>query len=314
MNVPDVSPDLPPRAWRVVLAAVRRLPQGVLSRSFGALADVPLPHALRPLVLGTFARAVGIDLEEAERPLTDYRTLNELFVRRLRPGSRSWPAEPTVIAAPVDGTLGQTGRIEGGRLIQAKGRGYSASDLLGDAAEAERFEGGSFVTMYLSPRDYHRIHSPATGAIPLARHLPGGLLPVNAAAVTHVDALFARNERLVCQIETPDGWGIAVVAVGAYNVGRISAAFDPAWGGGGSVTNRRVPGPRDRRYDPPVHVGRGEEIMAFHLGSTVVLLLDPHVPPLRDEVRAGEPVRLGAALTRAGRSPAPPGQPPVSRS
>src|SRR5690606_32245823 len=150
----------PSRRWRLLLRLLARLPQGAMSRAFGRLADLPIPHGLRAGVLGAFARAVGADLSEVEHPLEHYGTLNEFFVRRLRAGVRTWPQDDTVLASPVDGTTGQVGRVSGGRVLQAKGLWYSVADLIGDAAEAERFEGGSFVTLYLSPRDYHRIHAP----------------------------------------------------------------------------------------------------------------------------------------------------------
>lgn len=292
MAIPDVTPELPGRTWRLILAALGRLPQGALSRSFGRIADVPLPPALRRPVLGAFARAVGIDLSEAELPLEEYGSLNAFFVRRLRAGSRTWPDDPEVVASPVDGVVGQMGRIEAGRLIQAKGRSYSAAALLDSEPEAARYEGGSFATIYLSPRHYHRIHSPVSGEVRLARHLPGSLLPVNEPSVQHVADLFVRNERLLCHVERPGG-AVALVAVGAYNVGRISAAFDPEWRG----TNRRGAVRATHTYEPPVRIARGAEIMAFHLGSTVVLLLEPECPPLLDSLGPGADVSLGEALT-----------------
>ncbi|MDZ7779486.1 MAG: archaetidylserine decarboxylase [Gemmatimonadota bacterium] len=301
--VPDVTPSPPPLTWRAVLRLLGRLPQGALSRGLGNLADAPIPRPFRTAVLTAFAKAVGIDPAEAERPIRDYGSVNEFFVRRLRPGARTWPAEPG-LASPVDGIVGQVGRIDGGRLIQAKGLDYAAADLLGEAEEADRFEGGSFITLYLSPRHYHRIHAPVDGTISLARYVPGALLPVNEPAVRHLRDLFARNERLLAHIDGPLG-RLALVAVGAYNVGRISAAFDPAWSGTGGmsrrpwVTNRTEDLPRERRYDDPIPVGRGDEIMAFHLGSTVVLLTEPSAGLVLEERCApGTEVRLGALLAR----------------
>jgi phosphatidylserine decarboxylase len=295
-SVPAVSPELPPATWRAVLALLGRLPQGALSRGFGAIADVPLPPALRRPVLGAFARAVGIDLAEAELPLEAYPTLNAFFVRRLRSGARSWPRDRGTVASPVDGITGQVGRIGEGRVVQAKGRWYTAAALLDDADEARRYEGGTFATIYLSPRHYHRIHAPCDGLIHLARHIPGALLPVNAPAVAHVPDLFARNERLACYLDGPLG-RVAVVAVGAYNVGRISAAFDPRWGPW--VTNRpRVVRPESRIYEPPVRVRQGDEIMAFHLGSTVVLLFEPGRIVLEGALTPGAPVVLGEEIGR----------------
>lgn len=304
MKVPQVTPDIPPASWRAILALLVRLPQAGLSRAFGRLADLRLPQRLRRPVLGAFARAVGIDLSEAERPLETYSSLNEFFVRRLRPGVREWPDDPAVAGCPVDGIAGQVGRIERGRLIQAKGRWYSAAELLDDEVEARRFEGGAFATLYLSPRHYHRIHSPCDGEIPRAHYVPGALLPVNAPAVAHIPKLFVRNERLVCYLDGPLGC-LAIVAVGAYNVGRISAAFDPAWnappGQAGWVTNRPGAVPTTHTYDPPVRVRKGDELMAFHLGSTVILLFEPGRVVLRAELRPGAPVRLGQPIAEAVR-------------
>ena len=309
MSAPDVSPELPPRAWRLILALLGRLPQGSLSRAFGGVADVPLPRPLRRPVLGAFATAVGIDVGEAELPLEEYGSLNTFFVRRLRPGARSWPTDSAVLASPVDGILGQLGRVTEGRLLQAKGRWYSAAELLADPGGAAPYEGGSFVTLYLSPRHYHRIHAPCGGSIARAEHVPGALLPVNRAAVAHVPNLFSRNERLIAYLDGATVGKVAVVAVGAYNVGRISAAFDPEWQGTGadggtpppspapSVTNRRGVAATMHRYDPPVRVAMGDEIMAFHLGSTVVLLTEPGAPRLRADLRPGVPIRLGEPLT-----------------
>lgn len=301
MTMPDIPPELPSRTWRTLLSLLGRLPQGALSRSFGRVADTPIPRPLRRAVLGAFAKAVGIDVSEAEYPFSEYGSLNEFFVRRLRPGVRLWPDDPRVVSSPVDGTVGQTGVVAGGCVVQAKGRSYSAAELLDDAGEARRFEGGSFVTLYLSPRDYHRIHAPCAGEIPAARHVPGLLLPVNAAAVAHVGGLFTRNERLLCYLDGKLG-RVAVVAVGAYNVGRISARFDPEWnasaGASGWVTNRRGLRAATHRYVPAVPVLRGEEIMAFHLGSTVVLLFEPGAVALRPQLRAGQVVRLGEEIGR----------------
>jgi phosphatidylserine decarboxylase len=290
-HVPDVSPDLPSKRWRAALALLRRLPQAALSRSIGRLADTRLPPAMRRPVIGAFARAVGIDASEAERPITEYASINAFFVRRLRAGARSWPDDEATAAAPVDGVMGQHGTIRAGRLIQAKGRHYSAVDLLADEAAARRFERGTFITIYLSPRHYHRIHAPCGGVIREAAHLPGALLPVNEAAVLHVNDLFPRNERVCCTIDSPVGH-VAVVAVGAYNVGRISTAFDPDWAGAaGSVANRKGAALAARRYDPPIAVRQGDEIMAFHLGSTVIMLfeagLHSKAPPPGAEVTLG---------------------------
>jgi phosphatidylserine decarboxylase len=277
--------------WRAALVVLRRLPQATMSRAFGRLADLPIPRPARRAVLGAFARALGIDLSEVARPLGDYPSLDAFFTRQLREGTRRWPPENRVFGSPVDGIAGESGRIEAGRLVQAKGIRYSVAELLDDEAQAARFQGGAFATFYLSPRHYHRIHTPCRGVIAEAHHVPGALLPVNPPSVRSVPGLFARNERLICFVDGLAG-RVAVAAVGAFNVGRISAAFDPGW-----TTNRRGAGPERRTYEPPVPVAAGQEIMTFHLGSTVVLLFGPGVE-LRSTV-VGAEVRLGDAVARS---------------
>jgi phosphatidylserine decarboxylase len=297
-RIPDVSPEVPSRPWRLILGLMKALPERGLSRAFGSAADIPLARPVRRVVLGSFARTMGIDLSEAELPLEEYPTLNAFFVRRLRQGVRSWPSSPTTLACPVDGVVGRIGTIAAGRAVQAKGHTYSVGEMLANGGEARRFEGGRFVTVYLSPRHYHRIHTPIPGEIRRATYVPGALYPVNAPAVLHVRGLFARNERLITYVDGALG-RVAVVAVGAYNVGRISAAFDPFWTGTGRdawVTNRRTPSPLERRYDPPVPAVAGEEIMAFHLGSTIVLLVEPGVE-LNPRLEPGAEIRVGEPLS-----------------
>ncbi len=282
--------------WRLVLASLARLPQGLLSRATGWLADRRLPGPLRGPVHGPFSRLVGRAVSEAEAPPAAPPSLGAWFARRLRPGARSWPAEPDAVTSPVDGVVGALGTITRGCALQAKGIAYSVSELLADPGRAEAFEGGRFLTIYLSPRHYHRIHTPTAGRVHLARAIPGRLMPVNDPAVQGVPALFATNERLVVHLATPAG-EVALVAVGAFNVGRISAAFDPGW-----HTNRprkERSAPELRRYDHEVRPGA--ELAAFHLGSTVVLLFapGPHGAPPADfaegvvpgaEIQVGTPV------------------------
>jgi phosphatidylserine decarboxylase len=304
---PAETPERASLPWRVLLALIGRLPQAAISRLVGRLADLRIPRRLRRPILSAFSIIVGVDRDEVELPLVEYPSLNAFFVRRLRPGIRQWPDAPGLAGSPVDGFCGRFGTIEAGRILQAKGRWFSSAELLEDEEEAARFDGGSFLTIYLSPRDYHRIHAPASGEIPKARHIPGALLPVNPPGVLEIENLFPRNERLVCYLDGPLG-RIAVVAVGAINVGRISTAFDPAWSGApwrsgeepqtsiGWVTNRRdLPG-ITHTYAPPVPAERGEEIMAFHLGSTVVLLFEPGRFRLDPELRPGSVMRLGQPI------------------
>lgn len=286
-----------PFRWKVLLSLVRVLPQASLSRATGWLAHRPIPTRLRAPILGFLGRLLGMDLSEAERPLGEYRSFGALFVRRLATGRRPLDRDPQILVSPVDGIVGEWGAISQGTALQAKGIAYSVDELLGGEGDGESFRGGSFVTIYLSPRHYHRIHSPAAGSVVQARHLPGALLPVNSPAVEFIPHLFPRNERLVAWVSMEDSPPLALTAVGAFNVGRISATFDPQWNrrpeAGEGVTNRKGRSrPETRRYDPALPVARGGELMAFHLGSTVVLILPPGfriiAPPPGTEVRMGE--------------------------
>jgi len=289
--------------WRLLLALLARLPQGALSRGWGWLADREFPAPLQGKVNRGFARVVGVELEESELPPEGYPSLSDFFVRRLRPGVRNWPQDPRILASPVDGVVGSCGILDEGSALQAKGLVYSAADLVGSDRERWGFRRGLFLTIYLSPRHYHRIHAPIEGALVEAHSIPGRLLPVNLPAVRSIPELFPRNERLVACVEG-EGFRMALVAVGAYNVGRISAAFEPGWAGrrGRGITN--LPGARaveSRAYSPPLPVRRGEEFMAFHLGSTVVLLLEPleeggALPAFAPGVAEGVEIRLGAPL------------------
>ncbi len=292
------EPDRVPLRWRAAIGLMRHLPLAVTSRFAGRVADVRLPRVLRRPLLSAFAAAVGAEVGEAELPLDAYVSFDAFFTRRLRAGARPQDPDPRAVTSPVDGVLGQLGTVQDGRVLEVKGRSYPLAALL-DEPDAARWEGGSFLTLYLSPRHYHRIHAPCSGAVTAARSVPGALLPVHLPAVTLVPGLFPRNERVVCHLETAVSGAVAVIAVGATNVGRISVAFDPGWNHPtGGVSNRRGARAETRRYDPPVPVARGDELMAFHLGSTVVLLIPPGGPPVLPELEPGREVRLGDALAR----------------
>jgi phosphatidylserine decarboxylase len=287
-------------SWRTALRVLSTLPQGLISRFVGRLADFPLPRAIRSPILRMVVFLLGIDLSEAELPVQDYPSVGKLFVRRLKPGSRPGPETEEALASPVDGIIGACEPIVAGLAIQAKGRHYTVAELVDDADRAETLSGGFFVTIYLSPRHYHRIHSPCSGEIHAARHVPGRLFPVNAPAVNTIPRLFCRNERLISWVDGPFG-SVAVAAIGAFNVGRISAAFDPEWTGRRGVTNRRGATAETHTYDPPVTIRQCDELMAFHLGSTIVMLIPPGKNVRLDEgliegqeIRVGEPVAWGS--------------------
>jgi len=251
---------------------------------------------------------VGAELDEASLAPEQYASLSAFFTRELREGVREWPADPDVAASPVDGIVGASGSIQAGTALQAKGMPYSISELLGRERSAERYEGGAYLTLYLSPRHYHRIHAPVAGTVRTVRALPGALLPVNLPAVREVPELFPRNERVVIELErSGDGAEVALVAVGAFNVGRISSIFDPSLNvspGRGISNVGDGSGLREWEYADPPEIERGCQLLAFHLGSTVVLLFGNKAlaaQRLHGGLKLGAEVRLGAPLFERGR-------------
>jgi len=285
------SPGLLARAF---VGLQHLLPQHLLSGLMYRLARVEWSPLRTPLIW-VFIRVTGIRMAEAAEPdPRRYRHLNALFTRALRPELRPPDPDPAAVLSPVDGTLSQLGTIEAGRLIQAKGRDYGLVDLLGGDAEAERqLTGGSFATLYLSPKDYHRIHMPLAGELRGMTYLPGRLFSVNTITAALVPGLFARNERVVCRFETPAG-PMAMVLVGAIFVGGI----ETVWAGevtptsaAGSKTNA----PADRQAQA-VRLERGAEMGRFNLGSTVILLFPPGAVSWDPGLAPGSPVRMGQRI------------------
>ena len=272
-------------------AFVRALSNPALSRVMARLADARLPRPVLSALLRTYVRAYGVDLSEAAEPLAAYPTFNAFFTRRLREGIRPVARERGLIVSPSDSRLQSLGRVPpSARLEQVKGRTYTLAALLGDPSEAAVFSGGVHATLYLSPSMYHRVHVPVDGCITAWRYLPGRLYPVNAMAVRNVEGLFTVNERVVVAIDSDDVGPVAVVLVGATNVGRMTLAF------AGLTTNAGGPA-LSVRLDQPHPVRRGDELGAFNLGSTVVLLAaDASLQPAG--VSEGAIVRVGQPLWR----------------
>ncbi len=248
---------------------LRILPKNLLSRFTGRLVRLRLPPPFRGLLLRWFANRYNLALGDAEYDLRHYKSIGDLFTRRLKPGIR--PIGDRWVH-PVDGQLTIAGRISAGQLIQAKDWTYKVGEFLGDFEAVADFEGGSFFTYYLCPTDYHRVHSPIDGSIFKAEHIPGTLWPVNEWSVTHVPKLFSVNERVVIWIQSAYG-PVAVVLVGATNVGEITLSFDKTL-----VSNRSNKDQRVRYYDPALLISRGEELGVFNMGSTVVVLYPKNFP------------------------------------
>jgi phosphatidylserine decarboxylase len=262
----------------------------LLSRLTGLLSDLRLPTAVLVPAIRAYARAYGADLAEAALPPEGYSSFNAFFTRRLRDGVRPIATGEGVVVSPSDSQLSAVGPIPpDGRLDQVKGSSYSIEALLGSAEDALAFRRGVHATLYLSPGMYHRVHSPVDGRVAAWRYVPGRLFPVNPAGVRSVPGLFTRNERVAVLMDTDAHGRVAVVLVGAANVGRISLALSDLVTNRGGSPGRVVPA-------EPVELRRGADLGVFNLGSTVVLLVaDPALAPAAS---AGDLVRMGQALWR----------------
>ncbi|HTP29333.1 MAG TPA: archaetidylserine decarboxylase, partial [Anaeromyxobacteraceae bacterium] len=258
-------------------------------RAAGCAARAKVPARARQMALRAFVRAFGVDEREAEFPLEAYSTLEAFFTRRLRPGARPIVAGESTVVSPVDGRVAAVGEAVAGRLLQAKGCDYSLERLLDSPLDGQPFAGGAYVTLYLSPRDYHRIHAPLGGEIEGYRYIPGDLFPVNAIGCRWVPELFCTNERLVTYLKTSAG-RVAVVKVGALCVGRIRASYDPDL-----VTNAGR-SPSRRWYEKPISIRKGEDLGVFELGSTVILLFEKNRVALDGALVEGASVRMGQAI------------------
>ena len=278
-----------PRAMLERLAATA-VSWPLLSRMTGRLSDLRLPRPVLAPAIRLYARAFGVDLAEAALPPDAYPSFSAFFTRRLRAGARPIAGGEGVVVSPTDSRLSAIGAVpEDGLLEQVKGTRYSIEALLGSAEDAAPFRTGVHATLYLSPAMYHRVHSPVDGRVRAWRYVPGRLFPVNAAGVRSIPGLYTRNERVALFLDTEAHGPVAVVLVGAANVGRMSLAFADLATNAGRPPGRVVPA-------GPVALRRGDEIGAFNLGSTVVLLVaDPGLAPA---AVAGDLVRVGQALWR----------------
>lgn len=262
------------------------------SRFVGSLADRAVPTPMLQAAIRAYVKAYAVDLGEVEEPLSSFRTFNAFFTRALRPGARPLCEGPDCVASPADGVVLNCGTLADGRLRQIKGRDYGLAELLGSDQEADAFRSGRYVTVYLSPRDYHRVHFPLDGKVVGWRYIPGALYPVNRLGLSRVDRLFATNERLVTLMETEAAGLVAVVMVGATSVGHIQVTYDPI------RTNHPPRVAREVRLEAPVAVRKGDELGRFNLGSTVVLLVQGERMRMSG-LTDGQPVRMGEELMRA---------------
>jgi phosphatidylserine decarboxylase len=286
------TPQKSTAAQFVFVAMQYLLPQRLLSRLVGRLADSELPW-LKKSFIDWFRQRYQVDMSEAAEPDPDaYSSFNAFFTRALRAGARPIDAAADSIVSPADGVVSQAGRIEQGRILQAKGQTYSALELLGgDPQLAQRFDSGTFATIYLSPRDYHRVHMPLTGTLRQMIYVPGQLFSVNQVTADNVPRLFARNERLVCLFDTDCG-PMAVILVGAM----IVAGIETVWAGQVTPQPRRIATQHYPQNAAPLLLEKGAEMGRFKLGSTAIVLFGPGAAAWTDTLRAGEFVRMGARI------------------
>jgi phosphatidylserine decarboxylase len=260
-------------------------------RIAGARAGVNTTRLIR-----WFAAKYGVDMSEAENAdFAHYPTFNAFFTRALKPGVR--PIAEADFVSPVDGTISQFGAIDDHHMLQAKGHRFTTTELVGgDAALAARFQHGSFANLYLSPRDYHRLHMPCEGRLVRMIHVPGALFSVNPVTARGVPNLFARNERVVCVFESPENGVFAMVLVGATIVGSMATVWH------GVVNPKRSGRLAEWSYeDEEIVLAKGEEMGRFLLGSTIVMLFEPGAIDFNRDWLPEGPVRLGERMGDAPR-------------
>lgn len=284
----------PSYAQRAKIAFQYLMPQLGLTRVAGWLAEKEW-GAVTHFIIKLFAKVYNVNFTEAEKSSpSDYKSFNEFFIRPLKMGARPIVSGENVLCLPADGRVSEVGCIEDNRLIQAKGHHFTLETLLANDVElAEKFKDGDFITTYLSPRDYHRVHMPCDGILRKMIYVPGELFSVNPFLAEHVPNLFARNERLICVFETEFGTMVQIL-VGAT----ITASMSTVWAG---VVNP----PRSSEvkvYDYPdegenvIRLKKGEEMGAFRLGSTVINLFPKSRVVLAEHLQAGEVTRMGELL------------------
>ena len=266
---------------------LKLLPKNLFSKLMGHLAEIKAPAPLLESVIRTYADFYKIDLNEMKKPLSEINCFNEFFTRELKDGLRPVDEAADSLTSPVDGTIAEYGAIKDGLLIQTKGIYYSLSDLVGPK-DAETFDDGYFMTIYLSPADYHRIHTPFQGEVNRFSYFSGNLWPVNHFAVENIGGLFSINERIFTPLETAKGL-IGMIKVGATVVGKIKTTYHPLESNDNKGTKCDLPVTPSRTF------AKGQEIGRFQLGSTVILLMEKGRFK-EGSISRGQKVKMGEAI------------------
>ena len=282
------------KATRLAAETLRVLPRKRLSKMFGVAAAAHVPAAMLARAIDVYVRAYDVDLTECDVPPGGWPTFNAFFTRALRDGLRPIDDDPDILVSPADGRVEDSGPIDANAAFLVKGKRYEVGELLGDPADAARFEGGRFAIVYLSPRDYHRVHAAVEGEVHTVRHVGGTLFPVNRIGLEHIAGLFAKNERVAVFQTSPTHGEVATILVGAIVVGGIKLRFEP------SLRTNAGPGRGTIRYVAGLRpfLRRGEELGRFELGSTVIVLTTKE-SAVEFSFEAGRSVKVGEALARA---------------
>ena len=280
---------------RLFLLLQKLLPRLTLTALVFRLARIRTT-GIKNFFIRQFVSLYKVDVEEVKQSVPDdFATFNDFFIRELIAGARPIDAASESIVSPADGTVSAAGKIDRDRIFQAKGLHYTLTDLLAtDIDDANNFVDGAFATIYLSPSDYHRVHSPVSGELVAARYVPGDLFSVNEATVSYLPNLFTRNERLICHLQTVNG-PIVVILVGALNVGSISTR----WSGDLRPRKKGVVDNIDiSKKGISTRIEKGDLIGWFNMGSTVIVLLPPGSSDELSTLKIGSRVRMGQAIGR----------------
>lgn len=270
---------------QLFIQAQKVVPQHRLSRVVGKIAASENP-IVKTAVIAVFKTKYGIDMSIAEQTnALKFKSFNDFFTRGLRTGVRAVDADSTAIVSPADGAISQLGKIENGDVFQAKGQKFTVENLIADPQLAEPFKNGEFATVYLSPRDYHRVHMPFAGTLTETLYVPGELFSVNQTTAENIPGLFARNERMVCLFDTELG-RMAVVLVGAMIVAGIETV----------ATGKVKPSGRIELNQHNLFLEKGAELGRFYLGSTAVILFEENKMQWDEKFKANSTVLMGEAL------------------
>jgi phosphatidylserine decarboxylase len=271
-----------------MITFLKFVPKNLMSFVFGKIMHFTLPQPLRTLSIQLFAKIFSIAVEESEKPISEYKSIGDFFTRKLKQGAR--PIAGGNYVHPADSKLTTRGRVLGDQVLQAKGITYKVSDFL-QMDSVEPFQKGFFLTYYLCPTDYHRVHSPVSGKIKEVRYIPGELWPVNQQSVKQVPNLFARNERVVLDIESEHGL-MCLVFVGATNVGSIFLSFEKTL----RTNDGHLRQAKKISYLNPVSVTKGEELGMFAMGSTVIIVAQSGYQMLDSYLNRDDiiPVKMGS--------------------